>query len=352
MTFASEAGAAPNELTTALFQGLDNLSRNQVITFRQYSRYVLPLDGYVFWVASGAQNQVKGSLHYGVQKEQEEAETLAMNSVIFSAEAEVQFLNTVNPGSMWIASIDFQASPDGSTGPFLVAFSRQGPFYQAADLFHYAGFAVYPALQSQIVDSPANLLALQPIVSNSLPIWLTQNSFAPVFPSFLVPDNLPPPYIVAHIEPDGTDVLQNFPHYGWPGTIDLGTDVTTSTGSDVTTSSGTLVTTGSGASPLHDLPSYQLARDRVRLTLYGFNNQLAIQYLASLIEYSLNTDAFGFMNCPAIRDDKRFQVEISAIAQKKTIEIVASYYQTTADAIARRLILSAAVTPTVAPFTA
>ena len=40
--------------------------------------------------------------------------------------------------------------------------------------------------------------------------------------------------------------------------------------------------------------------------------------------------------------------EIAAIAQKKTIEILASYYQSTADAIARRLILSAAVTTTAA----
>jgi hypothetical protein len=164
-------------------------------------------------------------------------------------------------------------------------------------------------------------LPVGPIVSNSLPIWLGQNSFAPVYPSFLVPDNAVSPYVVAHVEPSQTDVLQNFPHYVWPG----------------------VTVPGSGASPLHDLPSYQLARDRVRLTLYGFTNQTAIQYLAALIDYSLNTDAFGFGNSPAIRDDKRTQVEISAIAQKKTIELVANYYQGTADAIARRLILSAAV---------
>ncbi len=40
-------------------------------------------------------------------------------------------------------------------------------------------------------------------------------------------------------------------------------------------------------------------RDKVRLTLYGLNNQQAIQFFQSLIDYSLNTDAFGFMNSPA-----------------------------------------------------
>jgi hypothetical protein len=68
---------------------------------------------------------------------------------------------------------------------------------------------------------------------------------------------------------------------------------------------------------------------------------MAIQYLAMLIDYSVNTDNFGFGNSPAIRDDKRPQVEIAALAMKKTINIIAWYYQSTADAVARRLILGA-----------
>ena len=46
---------------------------------------------------------------------------------------------------------------------------------------------------------------------------------------------------------------------------------------------------------------------------------------------------------PAIRDEKRVQVELAALAQKKTIHVSANYYQSTADAIARRLILDAEV---------
>ncbi|HQT68625.1 MAG TPA: hypothetical protein PLC74_13590, partial [Acetobacteraceae bacterium] len=132
------------------------------------------------------------------------------------------------------------------------------------------------------------------------------------------------------IEPEGTEAIQAFPTFTWPGVTEP----------------------DSGAAPLHELPSDQLMRDRVKLTLYGFTNQQAIQYYVSLIQYSLDTDAFGFMNNPAIRDEKKPQVEISALAMKKTIDIMASYYQSTADAIARRLLLAATVTTTVQPFAA
>ena len=327
MSIASEAAAAPNELESALYQGIENLSRGQSFTFVQFQRYVLPLDGYIYWVQTATQSVVKGSLHYSIQKEQEEAQTITVNSVVFTAESEVAFLNTIQPGYMWIATVTQPGTdPDGTVEPMQIAFSRRGAFYEQDGLYHYTGFEVYPALKTQIVTSSTGLSAQEPIVSNSLPIWLSQNSFAPVFPSFLVPDNLPPPYIVVHIDPARTDPLQAFPLYTWPGTEESGT----------------------GTSPLYQQTSQQLMRDRVKLTLFGFNNQLAIQYFSSLINYSINTDDFGFCNSPAIRDDKYPQVEISAIAQQKTIEIEASYYQSTADAVAQRLILSATIAITTA----
>ena len=46
---------------------------------------------------------------------------------------------------------------------------------------------------------------------------------------------------------------------------------------------------------------------------------------------------------PVIRDHKRTQAEIMAIALKKSIEFDVSYYQQTADAIARQLITSATI---------
>ncbi len=305
-----------NDLQDALSQGVNDLSRQQSITFNQYTKQTFSQDGYVFWVRNGISQSVTGSLHYGTEQIQEEDQTIGINSVIFTAMQEITAFNVVNNNTLWIAD---WVTPD--TGTIKIAFSRKGPFYQQAGLYHYAGFAVYPALESQIIDG-SNSLPVGPIVSNSLPIWMSLTQYAPVYPSFLVSENIAPPYVSAHVEPVMTDTLQAFPNYVWPGNPTPNT-------------------------ALQPMASNQLMKDRVRLTLYGFNNQLAIQYLSYLMQYSLNTDAFGFMNSPAIKDEKRTQSEISAIAMKKVIEIDASYYQSTADAIAKRLLLSGTVSITV-----
>jgi hypothetical protein len=310
MSIINEAAGAPSQLEAALDNGLAQISNNQTVTFQQYSKSVLPTDGYVFWVNTGGSVECTGSLHILTDRHQDEDQTIGANKMVFTATSEISQFNAINPNTLWIGTW----LSDGTV--LQVAFSETGANYQQAGLWHYRGFAVYPALASQLINDPSDLPA-SPIVSNSLPIWLSQDSFAPVYASFLVPDNVVPPYIIAHVEPELTDT-PSFPIYTWPGTTEPGEPA-----------------------PLHDLPSTQLMRDNVRLTLYGFNNQRAIQYYVSLIEYSLATDDFGFGNSPAIRDDKRTQVEIAAIAMKKTINIIAWYYQGTADAIARRLILKA-----------
>ncbi|MGG5541953.1 hypothetical protein P4G95_09130 [Burkholderia vietnamiensis] len=317
MGLIDEAAAAPGDLAAALEAGVEQLSRNQSVTFQQYTKSTLPTDGYVFWVASGAAQQFSGSLHILTDRRQEEDQTIAANKLLFTSEQEISQLNTIAPDAMWVGTWQV----DGAT--LQVAFAETGLNYQQAGLWHYRGFAVYPALASQLVTSAADL-PVEPIVSNSLPIWLSLAALAgaPVYPSFLVPDNVEPPYVTAHIEPSETIALQAFPTYTWPGTPTPPT-------------------------ALQKMASAQLMRDTVRLTFYGFTNQRAIQFYAALIDYSLNTDDFGFCNSPAIRDEKRMQVEIAALAMKKTLTILASYYQGTADAIARRLILSASITTTI-----
>lgn len=317
----NEAAAASGPLQSLLDLGLDGLSKNQEIVFSLYKKFVFAQDGYVFWVNIGNPMTVKGSLHYATDRVQEEDQTIGVNTMIFSSEAEITQFNEILPEYMWIASW----IPPYGASPILIAFSKRGRFYDRAKIWHYSGYAVYPALQSQIVNSESDL-PVEPIVSNSLPIWLSQNALAPVYPSFLVPDNAVPPYIVAHINPDETTVLGSFPVKGWPGDV----------------------IPGSGTAPLYNLPVSQLARDVVRFTFYGFTNQQSLQFYENLIDYSLNTDDFGFCNTPVIKDDKRTQVEIAAIAMKKSMILEASYYQSTSDAIARRLILSAAITINVA----
>jgi len=306
MPSIAESLNSQDQLADTLAAGLNTLSLNQTVEFTQYTQQIISQDGTVFYVSTGQTTTVQGSLHYAIDRQQNEDETIDVNRVIFTALSQIDVFDQVAPGTLFIGTFNGEQ----------FAWRARHSFYQQANLYHYEGNAVYPALASQLVNSSADL-PVGPIVTNSLPIWLSQNSMAPVYPSYLVPANVVPPYVVAHIEPELTEV-PSFPIYVWPGTTESGSPA-----------------------PLHDLPSTQLAKDSVRLTLYGFTNQQAIQFYASLIDYSMNTDNFGFGNSPAIKDHKRIQTELGVIAMKKTIDIEAWYFQSTADAIARRLILQA-----------
>jgi hypothetical protein len=56
------------------------------------------------------------------------------------------------------------------------------------------------------------------------------------------------------------------------------------------------------------------------------------------------------MNMPTVRDEKRPQSEIQAIAMKKIIEYDVSYYQSRIRDIARQLILDCIVDYSVSPY--
>ena len=302
-----------DQFSALLKAGLQQLSRNQAVSFQKYVKMVLSQDGYVFWVASGPTQSFTGSLHVGSDRVQEEDQTIGINSFVFTSEDEITELNEIEPLTMWVGTWSLSGNVN-----LQIAFSRRGPYYRSADLWHYSGFAVYPALSSQLVNAISDLPA-EPIVSNSLPIWLSLVSqgitTVPAYPSFLVAENISPPYVSVHILPEETMALQPFPLFQWPGTPNPPEN-------------------------LQLMTSQQLSKDKVRFTFYGLNNQQIIQYIAGIMDYSLNTDAFGFMSNPVPKDDKRTQIEIRAIAMKKTLDLDVSYYQSAADAIARRLILS------------
>ena len=310
----------------ALLEAFNNLtdpSQSGTFTFTQYTKYQVAQDGYVFWVATGNTITVNGALHISTDREQELDDTIAMNVVMLDTGDAITEFNTVDTASLWVAEI---AGPTGD-GTVQIAFQRRGPYFENAGVYHYMGFAVFAPFADILVQSASDIPA-GPIVNNSLPVWmalptslaeLPGNLFPtsiPVYPSFLVPSNAQPPYIVVNIEPDRTQPIQAFPEVVWPG----------------------------GDTGPQDCAAYQLVRDHVELILYGLNGQQAMQLLAALTRLSTFANQFGFMSMPVIRDHKRTQPEIMAIALKKSIEFTASYYQSAADAIARQLILSAVLT--------
>lgn len=332
MASAVESAASGSPLNAALEAGLDNISYNQTITFTKYIRLVLPLDGYVFWVRAdqvspGALlnahrlNQlclnaptkvltpaptlvVQGAFHFMTNQEQRQDETLAINSVLFNCTEEIQDFNEIGPNSIWIGEFE----------GVRFAFTRRRMFFEQAGIFHYQGEAIYAAMESQIIDDVTGFDTQNVIVSNSLPMWLSLDQFMPMYPSFLVPDNIEPPYASVHIEPSGTRAIQPVP---WNDSMSN---------------------------------HYQLVRDKVKITIYGLRNFNALDFQDYIFNYSLETDNFGLVGeMPVMRDEKRIQSELNVIAMKKVFEPEISYYQTRIRNIAQQDIHSATVNYSVDP---
>ena len=353
MATGLEAAVAPTLLGGPNAAGLTLLSESQEVRFDLYIRVVLPIDGYVFWIKadgvsdaaiasallnsgqlnswelnqSGSDNtalpkryfNAKGSLHYSTDTRQEEVATYTVNRVEFTALEPVEDLNDVGSELIYIATFDLpqpgDSSAPASTSPIRFAFSTRGSYYKQSNLWHYRGNAIYSFMDTQVVDEPSLLPNLQ-IVSNSLPVWLAFNNYDPAwpvpvprppvvfYPSYLVPSNLVPPYGVVHIQPGGTLSEQTQPYLA-PRTS-----------------------------------QYQLADDQVTLTLYGCNNNVSQSILYALMQYSYDTELFGLMNMPVVRDEKQGQSELNAIAERKTIDFQVSYNQGAMRDVARQLILS------------
>jgi hypothetical protein len=340
MTTVAESRGAPTEFGAGLQEGVNTVSQDQTITFTQYVRVVLPLDGYVFWVNASLLREpflfnfwefnaatyglieggrppitliAEGSLHYSSDAQQNESDSATVNPVIFTAEQEIKDLNAIAPNVMYVG-----VTPAGTR----FAFSRRTAFYQQADLWHYKGDALYSTMGTQIIDTLADLAEHELIVSNSLPLFLAMWSYqspypmpgalpdCPIYPSFAVPENIAPPYVTVHIPPRSSRALQSAP---WLDTL-----------SD----------------------SYQLGMDSVDLTLRGLRNNAAIDFLNYLLQYSRDTNTFGLMSMPFIRDEKDTQKEFGILAQKKVIPLDVSYNQTRLAEVSRQLILEAFITAT------
>ena len=335
MASVAETSGAKPQLAAGLSEGTTTLSGYEQITFTLYIRLVLPLDGYVFWVNASLltdsaiynaaqynrleydnlaapmpakQLTVAGSFHIATDVKQLEDRTSAFNHTIFTATHEVQDFNQVNAAMMYIARYS----------GVKFAFNSRDNFYKQADLYHYRGDALYSIMDTQIIDSMTGFDTESVIVSNSLPIWLTLNKYFPMYPSYLVGQNIAPPYAAVDIIPSETMAIGQFPV------------------------NNNIVING-GLTPSTQSTLNQLVSDTVKITIYGARNNEALNFANYVFQYSLNTDNIGIQNMPVMQDEKATQTEFAILAQKKSITFKVSYYQNTVNDIALQLIKSAFV---------
>lgn len=302
--------------------GLQLVSLDQEVIFTQYTRYVLPLDGTVFWLKTQMMN-VRGSMHITINKQQNVDETVAINRVYFTTGAAIARFNDIGPNIIWV----------GRYHDTLFAFTQSDAHFKQSGFFHYAGNALYPAFANMLVDTGDQLPVDTLVVSNSLPAWLSlvtydrvwlnpPNPHITLYPSYLVPDNLRPPYGVVDIPPADTRALSSVPALGPVRPI------------------GNAVL-GQPRGTTLDSSHWQFAADRVKVTLYGTTNQQALDFYDLVMRYSMDQDIIGIMNTPIMRDEKRTQAELGILAMKKSIEFEVSYYQNRVNETARKLLLHA-----------
>lgn len=299
------AEATGSQLSGVLRSAVETISSGQEISFRLYVRQVLPIDGFVYWVNAGIIQPeelarmkitspktatIKGSLHRQVVTEQSESQSQDVNNIIFTPIEKADDFNVEDPNAIYL----------GEYAGTQFAFSRMESRYTQSGIYHYRGMAILPTMRSQIIDSPDDISDEQ-IISNSIPIWLALKQFATVYPSFLVPSNLRPPYIVA-------DVRNTVP-LAMASRYDAGSR-----------------------------KRYQFAQDTVRITLYGFSNRMALDYVDFVVNKAAEDEEFGITNMPIPIDVKSNQVEINALAKKKIVDFEVNYYQQTARDISHQLI--------------
>ena len=327
MASAVEAAQAKPQLGAGLAQGVETLSGNEQVTFTLYVKLVLPLDGYVFWVNASLltdsalfnasqynkllynnypegvparQLVASGSFHFSSDVQMLEDRQTVFNHTTFTSLVEIADFNLINPQFQYIATYQGMR----------FAFNTRANFYKQADLYHYRGDALYSVMNTQIIDTMTGFDTQSVIVSNSLPIWLSLNQFFPMYPSYLVDQNIVPAYAAVDINPSLTTALQDFP------LLDP------------------------------DSNPFQLVKDTVKITMYGIRNHEALNFVQYILDYSRNTDNIGLMNMPVMQDEKMTQSELGIMAKKKTITFEVSYYQSTVNDIARKLIEHAFMTIT------
>lgn len=295
---------AKTELNATLAQGLDDLSRYQIVTFTKYVRKVLPLDGFVFWIKASILSDdptpapdtvtVKGYLHLTTESIQDDEQLYDRNVVTLTAQSDIDPFNDIGSEVLYM----------GEFYGIQFSFSRRTGLNEPANLYHYTGEAVYPHMRSQIINSVDDIDLTDVVVSSSLPIWLGLNQYMPMYPAMLSMQNISPPFAT----------------------------IRCSSASPIA---------GSFYIDAHD-NQYQLVSEDVTISVTGLRNAAVEDFLRYVQQYTL-TDAaeMGVMNIPVVQDERVTQNELNAIAMRKTIKFKINYYQRRMRNVARGLILSA-----------
>ena len=246
-----------------------------------------------------------GSLHYSSETKQEEDAVGDENMVVFTSKDEIRSFNVVGPDALYI----------GERDDIRFSFSSRGMYYEASDLWHYMGQALFAVNRALVIDDPTGWTP-ELVVSNSLPIWLSLSGYTPpywglvcpfeLYPSFLAPDNALLPFGSVHVE--STTALASVPTRG--------------------------------PRLQHD----QLSKDEVRVTLYGASAAQAATFVDFVLQFIRNDCKMGLMQeMPIISDEKRVQPEYRILAQKKVVSFEVSYLQSVARDMARQIIKKAVV---------
>lgn len=330
MSTVFEASTAPLELGAGLQAATTTMSYSQTMTFVLYNEYILPADGFRFWIKSSLLNvtqqslynntaynkalyndhnfvkltpaeeavysfDVLGSLHYSQDIVQENTNTFARQKALFTSTQKINELGNIAPNQIYITSL-----PNGAQ----LAFNSQSQRYYQAGLWHYTGHALFSTEFTQIIND-LNDLDNRQIVSNSLPLWLAMSTEQlPIYPSFLAPRNINPPFVSVDIR----DTI------GW------------------------------GMSPLYTptLSQSQLCSEDVYFTCWGLNNEAVLNFQTMILQNSLFGN-YGISSQFVPVDDKHIQSEFQIIAQKKTLKLKTNYYQSLTRSIAQQVIKNASI---------
>jgi hypothetical protein len=282
-------------LNPTLKAGLELIDQDATLVFTRYAQFTSPIDGFIYWLKTSETQLAKGSLHYSTDSIQESDEVFDQNSILFTSETNIDDFNVIGSESLWIATYQLMK----------FAFSSRSALFAEAGLYHYSGDALYPALETQLIESPESFDYQTVIVSNSMAIWLDLNTPIKVYPAYLSVQNKDPIYATVEVMPNSQMALQNTPlidEYG---------------------------------------KHWQLISERVKFIIYGTRNQAALEFQDYILAAPPWDGSWGIMDSPIMKDEIRTQPEITAIAMKKSFELQVNYYQQNVIHIARRLIKNA-----------